>query len=261
MESLLGMFTNQFLVFLLVLTRVSGLMLLTPVWGARVVPPRVRALLALALALIISPLVADAPQTIPGDLLHLFVQLGCEFCIGLSLGLAVTIYFSGLELAGQVMGQMSGMSLAEVASPMFDANSPVFTEFLNILMVSVFVIGGGHHYMLDALLQGFQHFPPGVASLPPTLVAALTEIATHAFTTGLQLAAPMMLALLLAVVIMGLLSRTLPQLNILALGFSVNATVVIGALLLSIGVLVRVFHEQSFAVIDLLRPVFLTTHP
>ncbi len=261
MESLLGIFTNQFLVFLLVLTRVSGLMLLTPVWGARVVPPRVRALLALALALIISPLVADAPQTIPGDLLHLFVQLGCEFCIGLSLGLAVTIYFSGLELAGQVMGQMSGMSLAEVASPMFDSNSPVFTEFLNILMVSVFVIGGGHHYMLDALLQGFQHFPPGVASLPPTLVAALTEIATHAFTTGLQLAAPMMLALLLAVVIMGLLSRTLPQLNILALGFSVNATVVVGALLLSIGVLVRVFHEQSFAVIDLLRPVFLTTNP
>ena len=70
MESLLGIFTNQFLVFLLVLTRVSGLMLLTPVWGARVVPPRVRALLALALALIISPLVADAPQTIPGDLLQ-----------------------------------------------------------------------------------------------------------------------------------------------------------------------------------------------
>ena len=75
MESLLGIFTNQFLVFLLVLTRISGLMLLTPVWGARVVPPRVRALLALALALIISPLVGEAPLTVAGDLLHLLVQL------------------------------------------------------------------------------------------------------------------------------------------------------------------------------------------
>jgi flagellar biosynthetic protein FliR len=60
---------------------------------------------------------------------------------------------------------------------------------------------------------------------------------------------------------MGLLSRSLPQLNILALGFSVNAAVVIGALLLSVGVLVRVFHEQSFAVIDMLRPVFMTPNP
>jgi len=127
---------------------------------------RVRALLAIGISLIISPLLWQTPLDDPGDLLHLLVLLGCEFAVGLSLGLAVMIYFAGLELAGQVMGQMSGMSLADVVSPTFDTNVPVFSEFLNLLMLSVFVVTGGHQYMLEALLQAFQHMPPGTAHLP-----------------------------------------------------------------------------------------------
>jgi flagellar biosynthetic protein FliR len=66
----------------------------------------------------------------------------------------------------------------------------------------------------------------------------------------------MMVALLLSIVIMGLISRTLPQLNVLAVGFSIHSTVMLGAMLLSLGILTRVFHERSFAAIDLIRPVF-----
>ncbi len=261
MELLLQLYTNQFLVFVLVLTRVSGLMTLAPVWGSRVIPLRVRALLAIGISLIVSPLLWSTPVADPGDLLHLALLLGCEFGVGLSLGLAVTIYFSSLELAGQIMGQMSGMTLAEIVSPTFDTNVPVFSEFLNLLMLSVFVVTGGHQYMLEALLQAFQQMPPGTAHLPPSLVAALTEITTYSFTVGLQMAAPMMVALLLALVIMGLIGRTLPQLNILAVGFGVNSTVMLGAMLLSLGVLARVFQEQSFVAIDMIRPVFLQQTP
>jgi flagellar biosynthetic protein FliR len=161
MELLLRLYTNQFLVFVLVLTRVSGLMALAPVWGSRVIPTRVRAFLAIGVSLIISPLLWHTPLDDPGDALHLLVLVACEFALGLSLGLAVCIYFAGLELAGQLMGQMSGLSLADVASPTYDTSVPVFSEFLHVLMLSVFVIAGGHRYLLDALLQTFQQMPPG----------------------------------------------------------------------------------------------------
>ncbi|MHB8955793.1 MAG: flagellar biosynthetic protein FliR [Pirellulaceae bacterium] len=259
MELLLRLYTNQFLVFVLVLTRVSGLMVLAPIWSSSVIPMRVRALLAIGISLIISPLLWHLPPDDPGDLLHLLLLLGCEFGVGLSLGLAVMIYFAGLDLAGQIMGQMSGMTLAEVVSPSSGTSMPVFSEFLNLLMLTVFIITGGHQYMLAALLQGFEHMPPGAAQLPTSLVAALTEILTYSFAMGLQLAAPMMVALLLSIIILGLISRTLPQMNVLAVGFSINATVMLGALLLSLGVLARVFQEQSFGAIDMIRPVFM--HP
>jgi flagellar biosynthetic protein FliR len=136
---------------------------------------------------------------------------------------------------------------------------PVFSEFLNLLMLSVFVVTGGHQYLLDALLQGFQQMPPGTAHIPPSLVEALINITTFSFAMGLRMAAPIMVALLLSLVITGLISRTLPQLNILSIGFSINSTVMLGAMLLSLGVLARVFQEQSFATIDMIRPVFM--HP
>jgi flagellar biosynthetic protein FliR len=261
MELLLRLYTNQFLVYVLVLTRVSGLMVLAPVWGSSVIPLRVRALLAIGVSLVISPLLWNTPIEDPGNVLHLLVLVGCEFAVGLSLGLAVYIYFAGLELAGQLMGQMSGMSLADVVSPTYDTTVPVFSEFLNVLMLSVFVVMGGHQYLLDALLQAFQQMPPGQTHFSASLVDALTSITTFSFTMGLQIAAPIMVALLLSIVIMGLISRTLPQLNILAVGFSVNSSVMLGALLLSLGLLTRVFHEQSFAVIDLIRPVFTRPSP
>jgi flagellar biosynthetic protein FliR len=111
------------------------------------------------------------------------------------------------------------------------------------------------HPLLDALFQAFAQMPPGQTHISASLVQTLTDITTYSFTMGLQIAAPVMVALLLAIVLMGLISRTLPQLNVLALGFSANSTVMLAALLLSLGVLTRVFQEQSLAVIDWIRPV------
>jgi len=92
-------------------------------------------------------------------------------------------------------------------------------------------------------------------------VAALTDITTYSFTMGLQIAAPMMVALLLSIMVMGLISRTFAPAERPGRRFSVNSTVMLGALLLSLGVLARVFQEQSFVAIDMIRPVFMQQTP
>lgn len=256
MSSLLPLYLNQFLVFVLVLTRVSGLVVIAPVWGSSAIPVRIRAFLAVSLSLIITPLFWQTPIENTDNLVHLAVLMGCEFVTGLAIGLAVTIYFAGLQLAGQVMGQMSGMSLADVASPTFDSTVPVFSQFLHFLMLAVFVVTGGHRYLLEAMLDIFQRMPPGHTHFNRSLVDALAQIINDSFALGLQLAAPIMVALLLSILLMGLISRTLPQLNVLAVGFSINSLIMLSALLLSLGVLTQVFMHHHREPIDAIRPVF-----
>jgi flagellar biosynthetic protein FliR len=261
MEMLLQTHLNQFLVFVLVLTRISGLVMIAPVWGSRAVPMRVRALLAGSLALIVTPLYWHTPLVQPESLLRLLVLLGCEFTTGLALGLAIMIFFAGLQLAGQVMGQMSGMSLADVVSPSFDASVPVFAQFLHVLMLAVFVVTGGHRLLVQALLEVFAQLPPGDTHFSQSLVDALVDVTSYSFMLGLQIAAPVMVALLLSILIMGLVSRTLPQLNVLAVGFSANSLIMLSALLLSLGILTDIFARHSRTAIDLVQSVFVTVPP
>ncbi len=255
LDILLDIYTNQLLVFLLVLTRVSGLVTIAPVWGSRSIPLRVRAFLAIGIALIISPLFWYTPIDDPANLVHLVMLLTHEYLLGLSLGLAVMICFAGLELAGQVVGQMTGISLADIASPDSESGVPVFSHFLHLVMLSVFLVTGGLQHLLDAFYQVFQRVPPGAARFHQPWLEALVEIASFSFTLGLQIAAPMMVALMLTIVVTGLISRTLPQLNVLAVGFNINCIIMLAALLLSLGVLARLFEHQSRVAIDLIRPV------
>ncbi len=261
MEFLLNIYMNQFLVFLLVLTRVGGLVVVAPVWSSRAIPVRIRALLAIGIALIITPLFWHTPIDDPGNLVHLAILMASEFAVGLALGLAVMICFAGIELAGQILGQMTGMSLADVASPDFDASVPVFGQLLHMLMLAIFVLGGGHQYVLHTFMRVFQQMPPGQTHFSKPLVDTLTEITSYSFTLGLQLAAPMMVALMLTILIMGLISRTMPQFNILAVGFSINSMVMLGAMLLSLGILGRLFQDHIFTAIDLIGPALSVAAP
>lgn len=255
MQLLLSIYGNQLMTFWLVLTRISGMLILAPVWGSSVIPVRVRAFLAVGLALVITPMVWDQVVPYPDNLIVLGTLAGCELALGLMIGLAVKMYFAGLQLAGQVMGQMSGMSLADVVSPSFDSSVPVFSELLHVMMLSVFVITGGHRQLLGALIDSFNGMPVGHVRLADSLVGALVDVVQQSFIFGIQIAAPVMVAMLSSLLIMGLISRTLPQLNILAVGFSVNSLVMLATLLLCLGVLARVFQAHSLDAIDILRPV------
>lgn len=261
MELLVALFTNQLLVFVLVLSRVSGFIMLAPIWGSSTMPIQIRAFLAIGISIIVAPVLWHTPIEDPGNVINLMILIGCEVAVGLSLGLAVMIFFAGLQIAGQIAGQMSGMSLADVVSPTLNASVPVFAQFLQLLMLSIFVVTGGHKAVLEALLQVFHQMPPGHTHFSMPLLEGLTAITSFSFRLGLQIAMPVMIALLLSILIMGLISRTLPQLNVLAVGFSVNSMVMLSALLLSIGVLSRVFHEQGFVAIEMIRQIYVPPAP
>lgn len=226
---------SQLVLLALVLTRTSGIMLVAPVFGTNEVPPTIRGLLALAIAAMIMPIQMAAPLAQPKSLVDLGLMLTAETMIGLTLGLGVMVLFSAFQLSGQVIGQLSGMSLGDVFNPGFDDSVPLFSHFLYLVTLAVYMLIGGHRLLMGGLLDTFAAMPPGQAVLASGGEQLFVNLLTESFELGFRAAAPATAALLLATIVLGLVSRSLPQLNILALGFGLNAIVTFVVLAVSLG--------------------------
>jgi flagellar biosynthetic protein FliR len=235
---------HQFLTFTLVLVRVSTLVMVAPIFGTSDVPARVRGLLAVALALLIVPLELAKTTPQPDTLVGYLLLVGSEALIGLTLGLGVLVLFSGMHVAGQVISQMSGMQLADIFNPGLDASVPIFSQLLYYVALAVFVLIGGHRRVMEALLDTYVWLPAGQGGFSRSIVEAMTALLSQSFVLGVRAAAPAMVALLLATLILGLAGRTLPQLNVLALGFGFNSLTTLVMLSISLGAAAWIFQEQ-----------------
>lgn len=256
--TLLQLYLDQLLIFVLVLTRVGSLFMTLPVLGTTSVPMQVRGLLAVAISLIIAPLHFGLAIPPPEHLPALALLLAKEAVLGLALGLAVMVLLAGMQLAGQVIGQMSGLSLAEVANPNFDTSVPIFSQVLELLALAIFFAVGGHRQVLEALLGSFAWMPPGQGLFPSSLLDTMTAVAGHSFDCGIRAAAPVMVAMLLSILIVALVSRTIPQLNAVAVGLNFNSLIVLAAFSLCLGSAGWVFQQQVGEVIDEVRNSFVS---
>ncbi|MCA9121249.1 MAG: flagellar biosynthetic protein FliR [Planctomycetaceae bacterium] len=261
MSALIELYRDQLLLFVLVLTRISTLVMTAPIFGSRNVPIRVRAFVAIGFALIVTPLHFDEAREMPVDLVNLAVLVAREAVLGLALGLAVMILFTGLHLTGQVIGQMSGMALADTFDPTFDSSVPVFTQLLDAVTLSVFIAIGGHRQIMAALLDTFRWRPPGVRDFPTSIVDTFTQVTSESFVVGIRAGAPVMVALFLAVLILGLISRTLPQLNVIAVGFSLNSMVMMLTLAAAMSGLAWVVQDHADSVIATIRDSIVFDRP
>jgi flagellar biosynthetic protein FliR len=243
---------DVFIIFTLVLVRVSGLVMTAPVFGTTDVPMHARALLAFTLALLIAPTQLAASAVEPGTLVNFGVIVAGELLLGVALGLGVMVLFSGAQLAGQIIGQIGGMSMASIFDPALGEEVPQVSKLLFLLAMAVFVAIGGHRAVMSALLDTFAGIPPGGAAVSTSLADTFQTLLTQSFALGIRAAAPVMTALLLATLVLGLVSRTLPQLNVLMVGFGLNAVLMFAALMLSIGAAAWLFQEQVGPSLELL---------
>lgn len=256
MSPLLQLYLDQFLIFVLVLTRLGSLLMTLPVFGTATVPWQVRALLAVAMSLILTPVHFGLAIPPPENLLLLAVLLAKEAILGLALGLAVTILLGGMQMAGQVISQTSGLTLADVANPTFDTTVPLFSQILEMLALAIFFAIGGHRQVIGALLDSFTWMPPGQGKLPDNLVEAMSSITAHSFEVGIRSAAPVMVALILATLIVALVSRTMPQLNAVAVGLNFNSFLVLGVFAFSLGAAAWVFQEELAETVGVINDTF-----
>ena len=237
---------DQWLIlFTLVFARVGGLVMTAPIFGAGgAVPARVRVLLTAALTLLVVPVLWQGPIARIDNPAQYFVLLGGEAIVGACLGLGILILVHGMTMVGAVISHASGLSIAETFDPVLEENTPQFSRLLFLLAVCVFFLLGGHRVAMAGLLDTFRTIPPGSGVLPGSLAEGFSTLAGQSFSLGIRAAAPALTALLLATLILGLIGRTLPQMNVLALGFGLNSLLAFAALAVTLGVATWAFADQ-----------------
>lgn len=235
---------QQFFLFSLVLTRTSGLVMLAPIYGSGQVPVRIRVFLAIALALLITPTQIDTPVEFPSNIIDYATYAAGELLVGLALGVGLLILFAGIQLAGQLISMVSGIALANVINPEFGAPMPVFSQFLYLVMLAVFTTIGGHRLVMEGLLDTFVSVPPGgvthLAGIPNTINLLMGE----SYVLAVRTAAPVLTAVLMSILVTGLISRTMPQLNILAVGFGLNSMISMSTIFASLGGIAWLFQAE-----------------
>jgi flagellar biosynthetic protein FliR len=239
-----GPYLAPFVTFTFVLARVGGLVVTAPLFSFGSLPAKLRLILALALALLITPIELSAPLATPPNVPVYAAQLAGELSIGALLGLGIVVLLAGAQLAGQIISQMSGLSVADAFNPMLEEASPILANLLQMTALAVFVAIGGHRLLVGALLDTYMMIPLGRAELTSPIGKLVPALLAESFSLALRGAAPAIVALLLATISLGLVSRTLPQMNIMAIGFGLNVLVTLGILALSIGGIAWLFQEQ-----------------
>lgn len=207
--------------FLLVLFRISGLMLSAPIFSSGAIPMQFKVFMAVAISLAVFPVVTPEIAA-PVTLASAVTGLMAEMAIGLMIGFGVTMVFVGLQVAGQIVSQQAGIALGDVFNPMFDSSSTVVSELYFFVAMVIFLSVGGDHALMRAVLDSFETMP--LLSDVPTesLAALLIDWLNLSFTIAIRMGGPTMLALLLAFLTLGFVSRTVPQLNLMTVGFPIK---------------------------------------
>ncbi len=254
--------------WLMVLFRLTGIFIFAPVFGSPVVFRQVKIFLAIGLSLCIYPMLltpgsASARMIMPmfgGDLSlwGLGAGIGLELLIGLAIGYAASLPLIGMQIGGQVIDQQIGLGLAGIFNPDLGEQSGMVGQFLFIVALGLFTLLGGHRVLLAVLLGSFQHIPLGGFGGFHSLVSMMIGLLQTSFALALRIAAPLLCLIFLQTVCMGFIMRTVPQINILSIGFPMR--IMIGLLLLCmfIGIAAGIYVESLRDVLGELMRFFAT---
>ncbi len=217
--------------FIWPLARILALIMSAPVFSNPAMPLRVRVGLAIMITLIVAPTLGPLPAIDPGSLTGLFI-LAQQIIIGLALGFAIRLVFVAVEMAGELAGLQMGLGFAVFFDPQHAGQTPVVGQFLGIVATLAFLAADGHLQMIYFLSLSFSTLPIGTASLEAPTFIMLTQWGAEIFRSGVLLAMPILAALLIANLALGILTRAAPQLNLFAVGFPL--TLGLGLLMLSL---------------------------
>lgn len=217
--------------FLWPFTRIAALIAMAPVLGHRSIPARVKIALAAFMTLIVAPTLPPMPSATVFSANGIWIMVS-QFLIGAALGFTMQLVFTAVEMAGTLIGLQMGLGFATFFDPGANSSSQVISTFLNLIAMIAFLAYNGHLQVIAALIESFQSVPIAAALVGPPGLHSLVQWGGSIFTAGLLLSLPVVVALLVANLSLGILNRAAPQIGVFQIGFSV--TLMVGMLLLTL---------------------------
>ena len=239
-------------IFIWPFVRIGAFLMVMPLVGGSFVPMRVRLLLAVALTIVIAPII---PSTATQEVLSAagLVMVIQEIGIGVVMGFLVQLVFDAIALGGQVIGMSMGLGFAVFLDRARGVSIPVLGQLFMMLGMLVFLSLDGHLAMIQLLAESFHAWPMAERGLTPTMLAELLTWSSQLFVFALKIALPAITALLIVNLSFGIMSRAAPTLNLFAVGFPVAMLLGFAVIFLNMGVLqenVSAFIERSLAAIS-----------
>lgn len=241
--------------WLLVMFRLTGIFLYAPLFGSAAIPARVKAFLAAGLSFCVYPMLlgpgsgaAEHVVTVIENGVPFWALVGMvvsELAIGLVIGFGAMLPILGMQWGGRVIAQQVGFGLAEVFSP-DQEQSGLLSELFYLLALSIFISLGGHHVLLRTLVDSFSTVPLGGFAIDGRVMDMVVGLLGSMLDLAVRVAAPLLCLIFLETVTTGFVARTVPQMNILSIGFAVR--IMIGSILLigAVNVYSNVFSEMLY---------------
>ncbi len=259
MDDLAQWMVDHLVLGMLVMTRLSTLLMAMPAIGVGV-PRRIRAFLALLLTALILPPIADGTtvDSLPqiDNLVDLTIAIGREALIGMLIGATIQFIITGIQLGGEAITSTGGMQLGDAVDPTTSSSMPSIARLVGMLVTAVMLAIGGHRIVLGVLLDSFEALPAGHIVFHDSMMTLVIDQLSSGMESGVRVSAPVIAALLLSNLVTGLISRTLPQINVLAIGLSINALAMLVVTALTIGSAGLIFRQELATAVERLNALW-----
>lgn len=211
--------------FTLILMRSAGIFLTAPVFASRNIPVTVKASWVLLITFLIFPVVNFTPETLPGIGLPLGIAVVRELLIGFSIGLGASLMLTGIQLAGQIVDIQMGLGMVNIIDPVTSTQISVMGQYFYLIATLVFLVVDGHHVLIRAVVESFGIIPLGQAHFSVALGTKMMDVFGQIFFIAFRVGAPIIGALFITNMALGVVARTVPQMNVFIVGMPLNLAV------------------------------------
>lgn len=240
---------DQILIFLLMFTRIGALIIFTPILGSIVVPNHAKVGLAFLITIIVYPLISFEFAEFPKGLFPYTAFIASEVLIGITIGFSVRLLLSSVQLAGTMIGFQMGFGIVNVIDPVSSLRVSIIAQFQNILALLIFLSINAHHLILNSIVTSFHLVPPLGFKFSGEIVNVFMNIVKDLFLISVKIAAPLMASLIFTSVALGMIARTVPQMNVFIVGFPLQ----IGLGLFMIGLTLPLFSMTIKNLVGLIQ--------
>lgn len=248
---------NALQIFLLVIMRASGLFLMAPVFGDQSIPKLIKVGLVILLSGVIASVIAQPqlpPVTSAWALAGLAVK---EILVGLIIGLVYRLLFMGVETGGALVGYQMGFAMVEVPDVNGLGQIPVLGKFWFLIAVLVFFAINGHHLILTAFADSYEVIPAGMVNASGEVGELLIKYTAYVFVIAIKVAAPVMITLFLVDVALGVVSKTMPTMNVFFVGMPIKIGAGLAVMALSLPFFAYVLEKMTAYLDGELRVIYM----
>ncbi|MFO7839145.1 MAG: flagellar biosynthetic protein FliR [Desulfosalsimonadaceae bacterium] len=246
----LELFTMQnWYVFLVILARMAAMIGALPIFTASQAAARLRLGLAVAISLILFPVLDISLSGVQTSAAGLGLIVVREAILGLLLGFVIQLLFFAVQFGGTIVGYQMGFAAANILDPQHQQQIPLLSQFQNVFAILLFLALDVHHMLLLVMVRSYEILPVGGLDLSGRAIPFIMELTGAMFALGLQLIAPVMVVLMLSMFILGIMSRVFSQLQVFLLSFPINISLALIILGLSMEMVLSLM-EQEFQVLQ-----------